>query len=81
MTVKSNKWIIDKHIPLAFIFAVIVQTGGAFWWASAISSAVNQNAKDIEIAKIQIMQNQKQTERIIRLEVKQEAIEKKIGVE
>lgn len=33
-------WKLDRHIPIAVIFALLVQTGGAVWWMSALSSRV-----------------------------------------
>ena len=35
-------WHLDKRVPIALIFAIVMQTGAAFWWASSISSRVEQ---------------------------------------
>ena len=32
---RSEPWHLDKKVPIALIFALFVQTAGAFWWASA----------------------------------------------
>lgn len=37
----DTQWTVDKKIPLAMIFAVIVQTGGFVWWMGGISERVN----------------------------------------
>lgn len=34
-------WKLDRHIPIAVIFAMLVQTGGAVWWAAGISGRVD----------------------------------------
>lgn len=34
-------WHLDKRIPLALIGAVLIQTGGAFWYASSINERVS----------------------------------------
>lgn len=66
---QSNKWIVDKHIPLAFILAVIVQTGGAFWWASAMEAAVKRNAEDISTNRALSEKNSKMNDVLIELEL------------
>jgi hypothetical protein len=35
------RWKLDRHIPIAVIFAFLVQTGGAVWWAAALSGRVD----------------------------------------
>ena len=35
-----NDWVLDKRIPLALILAILLQTGGALWWAASISQRV-----------------------------------------
>jgi hypothetical protein len=37
----EGTWKLDRHIPIAVIFAMLVQTGGAVWWAAGISSRVD----------------------------------------
>jgi hypothetical protein len=41
-------WHLDKRVPLALIFAIFVQTGGALWWASAITSQTEQLQREVE---------------------------------
>lgn len=37
---ERQPWHLDNRIPLALIGAVLVQTGGAFWYASSINERV-----------------------------------------
>lgn len=36
----DTEWQIDKHVPIALLFAIAIQTGGALWWAATINSRV-----------------------------------------
>lgn len=36
----SSSWHFDKRIPLALIATIILQTGAAIWWASAVNSYI-----------------------------------------
>lgn len=36
----TEKWHVGKEIPLALIFAIVVQTGGWIWWAATLSAKV-----------------------------------------
>ena len=45
---KSN-WRIDKQIPIAVIFAMLIQTGAIIWWAGKLDSRVQAlEANDLE---------------------------------
>ena len=37
---QPEPWRIDKHIPIALILAILMQTGAGFWWASSINERV-----------------------------------------
>ena len=41
MASDRQPWHLDKRIPLALIGAVLIQTGGAFWYASSINERVS----------------------------------------
>lgn len=48
MTMPTNLgggWRIDKHIPIALIFAIAIQTASGIWWASSISNRVTENER------------------------------------
>jgi hypothetical protein len=47
----QDHWHLRKEIPVALIFAIIVQTGGVLWWASAINQRVSQAEVRIEAAE------------------------------
>lgn len=44
----DSQWHLDKRIPLALIFAILVQTATGFWWASGIDSQVSRNTAQID---------------------------------
>lgn len=48
MTKDNKNWSLDRHIPLALVFAIFTQTAGAFWWASQVQYAVESNANNVE---------------------------------
>ena len=35
-------WHFDKRVPIAILLAILVQTGGAIWWAATISARVDR---------------------------------------
>jgi hypothetical protein len=39
----------NKKIPAAIIAAVLLQTGGAIWWASNISNTVSNNVSELVV--------------------------------
>jgi hypothetical protein len=45
-------WHLRKEIPVALIFAIVVQTGGVLWWASAINQRVAQIELRVEAAAL-----------------------------
>jgi len=75
-TGKSTRWVIDKHVPLALIFAIFVQTTGAFWWASRVQATVENNAVRIARLETVVLNINKLSERQVRLEVQNENVEK-----
>lgn len=38
---RNQQWRIDRHIPVAIIFAIVLQTFGVIWWAAGIDSRVS----------------------------------------
>jgi hypothetical protein len=36
----DRNWTVDKHIPVALLIGLLIQTGGAFWWASSVTTRV-----------------------------------------
>lgn len=60
-------WQIDRHIPVALILTVVVQTMSAIWWASAVNSRIGV----LEGISASI---QPASDRITRLEAKLDSI-------
>lgn len=58
-------WHLDKRVPVALIFAILLQTGAGFWWAASINERVNNlelfrqdsknAASDIAVMKVEIV--------------------------
>lgn len=46
----EGSWHLDKRVPVSLIIALVVQTGGMFWWASGVSSTLqNQQTQIAEL--------------------------------
>ena len=63
----ERHWHLDRKVPLALIFAILVQTATAFWWASGINAAMTSAQRDIAELRTN-------PDRITRLETKLEAL-------
>lgn len=43
MTQESEaRWHLDKRVPIALIFAMLLQSAGLVWWVSKLDSRVSQ---------------------------------------
>lgn len=38
----EKKWVMDRHVPLAVLVAIVLQTGAWIWWAGSFAAATNQ---------------------------------------
>lgn len=47
---RSDKWTIDKRIPVSLLFAIFVQSVGAAVWATSLSSRVEALEKNTATA-------------------------------
>jgi hypothetical protein len=86
-----NGWHVDKTIPLALIFAIVMQGAIGVWWAGSLSSRLlnveaAETSHSTQVEAMVRLQEQRY-ERIVRLEEKLAAqgttldrIEKKIDV-
>jgi hypothetical protein len=63
----DKHWHLDKRVPLVLIFAILVQTGAALWWAAGVNARVEQLER-------QVISSAPNVERIVRLETKMDAI-------
>lgn len=39
--VETERWHVGKEIPLAIMLAILLQTGGVIWWASALNEKLD----------------------------------------
>lgn len=46
-------WHLDRHIPIALVITIIAQTGGAFWWASAVTNRLDGQERRLALAEQQ----------------------------
>jgi len=37
---EQKHWSVDKRVPIALIFTIVIQSAGIIWWASELSSRV-----------------------------------------
>lgn len=37
----KESWHVGKEIPIAMLFAIAVQTGGAIWWAASMNAKLD----------------------------------------
>ena len=44
---KADTWHLDKRVPIALIFALLVQTGGIFWWGGGLDKQVAEQERRI----------------------------------
>jgi peptidoglycan hydrolase CwlO-like protein len=44
----ENSWHLDKRVPVAFIFALVMQTMTIVWFASQMNAQIQTNQKDIQ---------------------------------
>jgi Tfp pilus assembly protein PilO len=47
-------WHLDKRVPVAIIFALLVQSAGVVWWASNIASRQSQVESRVAVHEQQI---------------------------
>lgn len=74
----QSNWHLDRRVPIAFIVAIVLQTGGMVWWAARLSSDVEHAAEArTEIARrVTKIESERDDlrERMVRVEVQLEAL-------
>lgn len=65
---EERGWIIDRHIPIALLIGLAMQTVGAIWWAASTTARIDQ-------LESQAKANAPMAERVIRVEEKIGAIQ------
>ena len=48
----DNAWHLDKRVPIALIFTIMMQSGAAVWWAAGISERMGQIERRQEAAGV-----------------------------
>ena len=61
-------WTLDKKVPIAIIFALILQAIGAGWWAAAMEGRVAEAQRSIIRLEARDGETREGRERLIRLE-------------
>lgn len=69
---QDRRWHLDRRVPMATIFAILLQTAGVIWWGSSLNERVNQ-------LEAKAVVSQPLADRTTRMEVKIENIEKVVG--
>lgn len=65
----DGAWHLDKKVPLALIFAILVQTAMGFWWASGINERV-------VVLERGAVSTAPQADRLTRVEVKVDGVQR-----
>ena len=66
---RETHWSVDKKIPLALIFVMLVQTGSFVWWVSATTTR-------LDVVERQLITISPNADRLTRVEVKIENVER-----
>ena len=66
MAEQTEQWHLDKRVPIALIFAIALQTGGALWWAASIQARVGANESAVQRldAVVQIQRDASQSQAV-----------------
>jgi hypothetical protein len=59
----TRHWHLDKRVPVALIFAMLVQTAGVVWWGATTSERLSNLERRVESTS-------PQADRLTRVEVK-----------
>lgn len=66
--VVAEHWTLDKKIPIAIIFALLVQGGGLAWWAATLEGRLAVAERSIVKLDGTQMEQRADRDRMIRLE-------------
>ena len=47
----KEQWHLDKRVPLALIFAILMQTIAGVWWAATLQGTVNDLARRQQVSE------------------------------
>lgn len=68
MANSQQRWQIDRHIPLALIVTIMMQTGGAIWFAAKMDSRVEVLEQQSSITKQMLDRMESMNARLVRIE-------------
>lgn len=71
----SGHWKVDRHIPLALIGAIGLQTAIAIWWAATFSASITGR---VEVIEKQLVTTAPISERMVRVEVQLGAVKETV---
>lgn len=72
MSAEDRNWHLDKRVPIALIFTIVVQTVTISWWAASTSVRLDAVERKMEAAA-------PQAERVIRLDEKVGVIQQSVN--
>lgn len=67
----QQPWQVDRHIPVALLLAMVIQTVGIVWWAATLTGRVAELEQKVATL-------QPASERLIRLETRFESVLEKL---
>ena len=68
MATNQARWTVDKHIPVALILAILVQTGGAIWFAAKMESRVEALESQASVTHQLLEKIESVNARLVRIE-------------
>jgi len=78
---RRTAWHLDRKVPIAFLFLLILEAGAFVWWAAELNSLARANAKtnQEQAARLDAFEsrerdNGKLVERIVRVETIMESV-------
>ena len=75
----QSKWQLDRHIPIAFIITILLQTGAIVWFIAKMDSRI-QMIEDVTIPQTQVNARKLDDikESVIRLQTHMEILKEKV---
>ncbi len=72
MTENRNSFRLDRRIPVALVFAFVLQTGGALFWAGSAAQRIGEVERQVQV-------NSSAVERVVRLEEQVSAMHEQLA--
>lgn len=68
----DRSWHLDKRVPIAIIFSLLVQSGSVIWWSASVSERLTAVERKVDMTA-------PQADRLTRLEVNVESIKDSVN--